>query len=404
MNASPVVIAACRPHSPAAAAGLRAGDRVVEIAGQKITRQAELMKQFSSRYAGDKVAMVVLRGKTRIGAEVQLTDKLAPYQHPLLGILPLRAAEHSGVTVRYVYPQSPAARAGIVAGDKLLKLDGQPLADRDGLRQHMAALEADQETEIQFRHADQTRTVKLTLGRLPDALPPAELPPAHPPIKHDGAKGKPGAAKAAKVKVGLVPLTVAERKNEVWAYVPEAFDPAVPHGLVVWLHGSAAVDRKELLARWKPLCDRYDLILAAPRCGDPAGWKTEDAPLVVGLIQQVHATYHVDGTRLVVCGRESGGTLACLLAFGAPGLLSAAAVIDAEPEGQPPDGNPLSRLAMYVAAVENSPHAAATARLVAQLRAKKIPVTLKSLGSQPRDLGDADLAELARWIDMLDRI
>ena len=78
----------------------------------------------------------------------------------------------------------------------------------------------------------------------------------------------------------MVPLAVAESKNEIWAYVPEAYDPAVPHGLVVWLHGQAAVSRKELLARWKPLCDRYDLILAAPRSGDPTGWKAEEAALV----------------------------------------------------------------------------------------------------------------------------
>ena len=72
--------------------------------------------------------------------------------------------------------------------------------------------------------------------------------------------------------------------------------------------------------------------------------------------------------------------------------------------GQPPENDPLHRLAMYVASAEKSPHAAATARLVAQLRAKKIPVTLKGLGDQPRELTDDELAELARWIDMLDRI
>ena len=107
---------------------------------------------------------------------------------------------------------------------------------------------------------------------------------------------------------------------------------------------------------------------------------------------------------MVVCGRESGGTLACLLAFRNREFLSAAAVIDAAPMGQPPDNDPLHRLAMYVATAEKSPQAAATARLVAQLRAKKIPVTLKSLGDRPRDLSGDELAELARWIDMLDRI
>lgn len=373
LNAAPT-IAACRGGSPAAGAGFRSGDQVVEVAGQKITRLAELTKELSSRYAGDKVAIVVLRGKERIAAEVQLTDKIAPYQHPLLGILPLRTKK-SYVTVRYVYPQSPAARAGISAGDRLLKVDGQSVAGRDELWLRMVGMEAGQEMEIEFRHDHKRRTVKITLDRLPEGLPPADLPPAHPPLQ-------PGGAKAA--KVGVVPLSAGELKNEIWAYVPEAYDPAVPPGLVVWLHGQAAESRKELLARWKPLCDRYDLILVAPRAGDPTGWKTEEAALVVNLIQQVRAGYRVDGARVAVCGQESGGTLASLLAMRNGEFLSAAAVIDAAPMGQPPESDPLHRLAIYVAAAEKSPHAAVTARLVAQLRAKRIPVTLKGLGPQPR--------------------
>ena len=119
------VIAACRARSPAAKAGLRAGDRVVEIGGRKIARSAELKEELSRRYAGDKVAVVALRGAQRIAAEVELVAKLAPYQPPLLGVLPMRTESQDGVAVRYVYPQSPAAGAGIAAGDVLVEF-GRP--------------------------------------------------------------------------------------------------------------------------------------------------------------------------------------------------------------------------------------------------------------------------------------
>jgi serine protease Do len=388
-------IAACRPNSPAAKAGFQAGDRIVEIAGRKISRSAELKEEISRRYAGDRIAVAVLRGPQRIESELELVDKLASYQHPLLGILPLRATEKAGVTVRYVYPQSPAARAGIVAGDVLAKLAGKAVANRDELLRELGALEAGEETEIEVRHADQTRTVKITLDHLPDDLPPAELPPSRAAIKLAGAKN---------VKTGVVPLTVPEFKNAVWAYVPEKYDAAVPYGLVVWLQGNAAVTQNDLLARWKPLCDRYDLILLVPKADDAAGWKPEEATLVEKLIRQAQAAYHVDAARVVVHGRESGGTLACLLAFRNRDLIRAAVLLDALPAGQPPENEPLHRLALYVATAEKSPHAAATARLIALLRAQKIPVTLKKLGDQPRDLGADELAELVRWIDMLDRI
>ena len=89
-----MTIAACRPNSPAAEAGFRSGDQVVEIAGQKITRLAELtqgtqppLRRRQSRHRGAP------RQASGSQAELQLTDKLDPYQHPLLGILPLRTAE-----------------------------------------------------------------------------------------------------------------------------------------------------------------------------------------------------------------------------------------------------------------------------------------------------------------------
>ena len=114
--------------------------------------------------------------------------------------------------------------------------------------------------------------------------------------------------------------------------------------------------------------------------------------------------YRVDAARMAVCGCGSGGTLACLLAFHDRQAIRAAAMIDASPSGTPPESDPLRRLAIYLAVAEKSPHAAAAARLIDQARAQKIPVTVKSLGARPHDLDPAELGELARWIDMLDRI
>ena len=81
-------IAACRPNSPADKAGFKAGDRIVEISGRKVTRPAEIKEEINRRYAGDKITVVVLRGKKRIQAELELFDKLDPYQHPCWAFSP----------------------------------------------------------------------------------------------------------------------------------------------------------------------------------------------------------------------------------------------------------------------------------------------------------------------------
>ena len=66
------VIASCRPNSPAAKAQFKAGDRIVEIGGRKVTRSAEVKQEISRHYAGDKVHFVVLRGDKRIEADLEL--------------------------------------------------------------------------------------------------------------------------------------------------------------------------------------------------------------------------------------------------------------------------------------------------------------------------------------------
>src|SRR5262249_774710 len=91
--ADPPIIAACHPKSPAAEAGLKSGDQIVEIEGVKVASLSEMRHQLGPRYAGEKVSVVVLRGKERIERSLELAEKLRPYIHPFLGILPRRDNE-----------------------------------------------------------------------------------------------------------------------------------------------------------------------------------------------------------------------------------------------------------------------------------------------------------------------
>jgi len=135
----PAVIAACHPKCPATSGGIKAGDQIVAIDGRPVTRAAEVKQEIGRRYAGDKMRLTVLRGKERLECEIELAAKLEPFQHGFLGVLPMRTAEEKGVPVRYVYPQSPAATTGIVAGDTLISLDGKPIRDRLDLIEKIGA-------------------------------------------------------------------------------------------------------------------------------------------------------------------------------------------------------------------------------------------------------------------------
>jgi len=63
-----------------------------------------------------------------------------------------------------------------------------------------------------------------------------------------------------------------------------------------------------------------------------------------------------------------------------------------------------TRLAVYLAVARKSPKAPMIAATARGLRALKVPLTEKSIGDTPRELDADEVAELARWIDMLDRI
>jgi poly(3-hydroxybutyrate) depolymerase len=272
---------------------------------------------------------------------------------------------------------------------------GEAVVDPGELRIAVSGYEPGMNLDLEVRHKDQTRKLTLKMAELPGDLPPQTLPPAR-------SNAEPG--QGQQHKVGRIELKVPEFKNEAWAYVPERYDPAVPHGVVVWLHGSSVPDAATLLAQWKPLCDAADLVLVAPKAGGGNGWQADEADYIEKLLGQVKAAYTVDPTRVVVFGRDTGASLALLSAFRSRELIRAAAVIDAGSMLPPPEIDPGHRLAIYLGTVKNSTQAPLVKMTLARLKAAKVPVTEKDLGKDARDLTPAEVAELVRWIDMLDRI
>jgi S1-C subfamily serine protease len=67
----------------------------------------------------------VKRGDKEVDiAKVTLQGVQTAIEPGFLGILPMRDDPDAGVEVRYVYPNSPAAKAGIKQGDRIMKVGG----------------------------------------------------------------------------------------------------------------------------------------------------------------------------------------------------------------------------------------------------------------------------------------
>ena len=103
--------------------------------------------------------MRLRRDEQELETNLVLAGELAPYQHPFLGILPsrkaqskeLQAKDSKGLTVRGVWPNSPAAEAGITAGDCLLKIGETEVKSDQDARKAIQALHPTAKTECDAR-------------------------------------------------------------------------------------------------------------------------------------------------------------------------------------------------------------------------------------------------------------
>jgi serine protease Do len=128
--------------SPAAAAGLRVGDVVLDVGGAAPSSVLEFKTALLKADSGQKVALRVRRG----AAAVQAVH-VAPAEHPAVALLrarlgveiePLETRNESGTSevrfrVREILKGSAADRIGMKAGDVLFALAGTALGNADDI-------------------------------------------------------------------------------------------------------------------------------------------------------------------------------------------------------------------------------------------------------------------------------
>lgn len=439
-NAEPIIEQAFE-EGPAAKAGLQPGDQIVAIDDQPLARQAQMMHLLGPKYAGDKIKLTVKRdGKELTFDALELTAPLTSHSPAWLGLLPKRDEAQNSVGVRYVFPDSPAAKAGLKAGDRIQALEGQPFAGRDALLARLGSVRPGAAVKLGVKRADGKSEV-LTVKAAPfDAAGPDSDPPEasakealkpKPPLAlglpglpsgpADMPGGRPGPQPRAsrpgdkppekKPDPNAVAKGFIEQKDEAlgrssWLYVPENYDPNVSHALVVWLHPKGDVAEAKMKELWKPLCDQRHIILLAPRAENPSGWLTSEMDAIAGDMKALLKTYTIDKQRIVLHGQGNGANLALAMAFDARDLVRGVAAIGGVLQQPAKDNLAHQRLSFWLIGGGRDPEIEAIRLVQPQLAAKKLPSRYREIdtlgtGYLPTE---ADVTELLRWIDALDRL
>jgi serine protease Do len=201
-----VIVDAPVPGSPAAEAGIRAGDIITEVDGAPIRDRPDFGRLIGMvlpghhaklrilRDGNSKVVTVTVAAKTetaKAAVNTSPTETAAPAPRIVLALAPADHEASRGALITSVTPERLAAARGLKTGNVVLSIGRTPVANPDQVRQQLVALRrAGKETVLmRIRAGSAVRFIALPLaqvavasqdGRQIHAWTPADPPPGGP--------------------------------------------------------------------------------------------------------------------------------------------------------------------------------------------------------------------------------
>ena len=370
------VIDRVRFDSPAWNAGLRPDDVIIEIEGQPVQRIAQVMMVIRSRLEGERVALKVKRDDQIIPVDFELTGQLKSYEQPFLGILPQRDGQ-AGVRVRHIWKDSAASTAGLQVRDRIVSLNGKPVSTAMELKDMVSRLQPDEEVQLSLvrgKAAETKVSLKLTsiLNTIPEELPTAAIPqPEQDAVAKD-------------TKLGRFTETLLGYDQQLWAIVPDLYNPGYSYGLVVFLHPQGDTMEATLVQEWKSLCEQRGLILLAPKARNiESGFVQNEGDFVRDAVVAFQGRYNIDPARIVIHSYGNGGRFAAGVAFKYRALFRGILLAGAPLPVRPPENQPDLSLQFHFMCGGVDPALAFTRLSLASLQSLKFPVTLRVIPGLP---------------------
>lgn len=150
----PPVVGAIAPDSPAAAAGLEVGDRILAVDGDEVTKWDDVHFVFIT--SPERLLLLAIdRGGENL--EIEITPaKIPEYEMGQTGAFPTFLPR-----IAQVVPKSPAQVAGFEPGDEIIAVDGMELGQWQDFVAHIEA-KPEQQVEVTIRRGSEQLELFVT--------------------------------------------------------------------------------------------------------------------------------------------------------------------------------------------------------------------------------------------------
>jgi len=304
----PPKIAGVRPYSPAARAGLRAGDVITAINSQLTPYNGDIRQRLGQYDAGSIVRFTIQRDGESLDRDVELAAELPPFVPQRLGVY--CEVLDAQLRVVHVSANSPAAELGLAIGDRLIAAAGRQLDSRDALRQVITAHPPDERLPVSWQRNGETLEGQIALARIGTALPVEPITGDRWPEQWE-----------------VKPLPLPDVKNLAWALVPaDGGDAIPPLGIMILLAEPGQAKPEELLAGLEEAARRGGVVFSVVTATLPDRWDGSELDVIERVASQLQNTLGINNERIAVAGRGASGAMALVVALAKRATFRAAAI------------------------------------------------------------------------------
>lgn len=320
-NESDTTIAAVRVRSPAEAAGIKAGDKVVSVNGVPVVRHQQIKQVLGSFDAGESLAVVVRRDDEDVSLTVTLTDTIPPLQPQRLGIV---VSEGTGdesetdpeksktqIVIQHVLPKSPADSV-LQPGDQITKLGEINVANQQLLRRQLMAAEPDQKMLVTWlrdgKAMTETIQVESISGPIADAFPAGWNDEAK--TAQDQKPAKQADAKPL-ANWTIQKIQLPDAANAAAMLAPSQAGADKPTrtslGMLVVLLEPGQTDPEKSLRDWKSSAIEAGVVVVAIAAEDAARWQAKELQVVSNLAAAAIKKAPIDPSAVAVATHSAIG-------------------------------------------------------------------------------------------------